>query len=270
MIVKLFHNELEYIIDTSKAVDISIPYIFNGNQPNLYNVKEGSSKPLKSNNIDWSVSLGASCNVPEISMNIHCTGTHTETVGHLLRDNGNIGKIFTELFLPTVLITVDPEIAKKTNDKYHCDINEDELIITLKIVKLQLEKYINFNPIALIIRTLPNDTKKRFQNYAKEPPPFLSNNAMSYINKLNISHLIVDIPSIDRMNDDGILGNHRIFWGDGLNPRSEVSEKTDKTITEMSYIPNFVKDGIYFLNIQIPNFVLDAAPSRLFLYKNIS
>jgi hypothetical protein len=68
------------------------------------------------------------------------------------------------------------------------------------------------------------------------------------------------------MSDSGILGNHRIFWGDGLNPKCEVNPNSEKTITELAYIPNSVEDGFYFLNIQIPHFVCDAAPSRPLLY----
>jgi hypothetical protein len=54
-----------------------------------------------------------------------------------------------------------------------------------------------------------------------------------------------------------------------LNPKCEVDPKSEKTITELAYIPNSVEDGFYFLNIQIPHFVCDAAPSRLLLYKVI-
>jgi arylformamidase len=68
------------------------------------------------------------------------------------------------------------------------------------------------------------------------------------------------------MDDKGLLGNHRIFWGDGLNANSEVNPDSQKTITELAYIPNRAKDGLYFLNIQIPHFVCDAAPSRPLLY----
>jgi hypothetical protein len=39
------------------------------------------------------------------------------------------------------------------------------------------------------------------------------------------------------------------------------------TITEMIYVPNEVEDGQYVLDLQIPNFVADAAPSRPVLYK---
>jgi len=89
------------------------------------------------------------------------------------------------------------------------------------------------------------------------------------IHELGIEHIIVDLPSIDRMSDNGILGNHRIFWGDGLNPNCKVNPNSEKTITELAYIKNSVEDGFYFLNIQIPHFVCDAAPSRPLLFKPI-
>ena len=39
-----------------------------------------------------------------------------------------------------------------------------------------------------------------------------------------------------------------------------------KTISELLYIPNSVLDGFGFLQIQIPNWGLDAAPSRPIFY----
>ena len=81
--------------------------------------------------------------------------------------------------------------------------------------------------------------------------------------------MVVDLPSIDRMSDNGILGNHRIFWGDGSNPKGEVNPNSKKTITELAYIQDEVIDGFYFLNIQLPHFQCDAAPSRPILMKII-
>ena len=104
-------------------------------------------------------------------------------------------------------------------------------------------------------------------NYENNIPPFFTNDALKYISDMDIEHLIVDIPSIDRMNDHGLLGNHRIFWNNGQNINEKVNQNSKKTITEMSYIPNNIKDGFFFLNLQIPHFVCDAAPSRPLLIK---
>ena len=69
------------------------------------------------------------------------------------------------------------------------------------------------------------------------------------------------------MEDDGILGNHRIFWSTSQDPRGSVDANSNRTITELAYIPNDVKDGFYFLNIQVPHFKCDAAPSRPMLIR---
>ena len=100
----------------------------------------------------------------------------------------------------------------------------------------------------------------------ENPPPFFTNDALKFLSN-KIQHLVVDIPSIDRVEDDGILGNHRIFWSKCSNPESKVNHDSLGTITELAYIPNHVEDGFYFLNIQIPNFLCDAAPSRPILIK---
>jgi len=267
MMIKISHHDSEYEIDSSQSVDLSIPYNFNGKQPNLYDVEKGKLSPLKTGSDLWSVSDGASCNVPEISMNIHCSGTHTESVGHLLENSSDIGSMLKDGILPTALITVLPESFQSTDEDYHCIINEDESVITATSIKLQFDKWKILYPQTLIIRTLPNNEEKQFLQFNESPPPFFTNSALKLIYELGINHLIVDIPSVDRMSDDGILGNHRIFWGDGHNPKGEVNPESEKTITEFAYIPNYVKDGFYFLNIQIPHFMCDAAPSRLLLYK---
>ncbi|MGR9108050.1 MAG: cyclase family protein, partial [Gammaproteobacteria bacterium] len=78
-----------------------------------------------------------------------------------------------------------------------------------------------------------------------------------------VRHLLVDLPSIDRLDDGGHLSNHRIFWelpekGPALNGRN----LSDKTITELIFAPDEIADGYYLLNLQIAPLVSDAAPSR--------
>jgi kynurenine formamidase len=111
---------------------------------------------------------------------------------------------------------------------------------------------------ALIIRTLPNDDSKRIRNYdVPTMPPYFLAEAMEFIVSLGVQHLLVDVPSIDRLDDGGKLANHRIFWHDA--PK--------RTITELIYVPNHLKDGCYLLNLQIAPFMADVAPSRPIVYE---
>ena len=51
------------------------------------------------------------------------------------------------------------------------------------------------------------------------------------------------------------------------NVKGEVNSDSKNTITELVYIPNEIQDGFYFVNIQLPHFKCDAAPSRPILMK---
>ena len=263
------HNDKTYKLDSKYSSDISIPYNFNGPQPNFYNVEPGTLKPLKIKNKLFSVKHGMSCNVFEAKFNIHCTGTHTECVGHLTEHNISVSKCINNIFFPTLLLTIAPINFSDCSDKYHIKINNNELVIDKKSLQSSFEHLKIFKPEALVIRTTPNPKNKQFYSYSKNTPPFFTNDAIQFLIKQNIKHLIVDLPSIDRMDDDGILGNHRIFWGQNNITNGKINLKSKKTITELAYIDNFFKDGFYFLNISIPNFQCDAAPSRPILFSPI-
>jgi len=78
---------------------------------------------------------------------------------------------------------------------------------------------------------------------------------------LGVKHLLVDIPSVDKEIDGGTLAFHHAFWN---VPEQPI---TNRTITELIYVPNEVEDGHYILELQVSNFDNDAAPSRPLLYK---
>jgi hypothetical protein len=76
-----------------------------------------------------------------------------------------------------------------------------------------------------------------------------------------IKHLLVDLPSVDKEKDDGMLLSHNAFW----NTDGEI--RMDATITEFIFVPNSVKDGKYLLNLMIAPFENDATPSKPILYE---
>jgi hypothetical protein len=60
---------------------------------------------------------------------------------------------------------------------------------------------------------------------------------------------------------------HRIFWGlDAPSRRAADARRPFGTVTELAWIAPTVPDGWYLLDLQIPAFVSDAAPSRPLLY----
>ena len=70
---------------------------------------------------------------------------------------------------------------------------------------------------------------------------------------------------MDRLFDEGNLSAHNIFWD--TKKKKYNSNTKHKTITEMIFVDNHIEDGSYLLNLQIPAFVSDAAPSRPIIFK---
>ena len=252
----------QYSVDFSEKYDISIPLFFNGLQPNTYGVDIASSKAYEDTQFIGDTRKGGPCNFETYTLTPHCNGTHTECIGHITNERISILSSLKEEMIPSTLVSVTP---KSTIENYTPVLNKEDLVITKEDLKIQL-KGVNTEFLkAIIIRTLPNYKEKKSIDYMKETPAFFSIDAMEYLVSLGVNHLLVDTPSVDRLFDDGYLSAHNIFWetkGKELNPNTQ-----NKTITEMIFVPSSVEDGAYLLNLQIPAFVSDAAPSRPIIYK---
>ena len=76
-----------------------------------------------------------------------------------------------------------------------------------------------------------------------------------------VEHLLIDLPSVDREEDEGKLLAHKAFWQYPDNIRRNA------TITELFYATPELKDDLYLLNLQIISLDLDVSPSKPTLYK---
>lgn len=221
-----------YGIDLASPLDIAIPVSFGKKQLTAFEGPPATRKPYKAGTFVGDVRHGGSCNCEVYTFSPHLNGTHTEGVGHLTKERIPVPQVG---IVPATLVTVTPKKG----------------VITPGLLK-------KVKPTeALIIRTLPNPLAKKTRNYSKVTPPYISAEGMIEIVKLGVRHLLVDFPSVDKV-DDTKLTAHRIFW---------AIEAKKKTITELVYVPAKVKDGAYLLNLQVAAFEADAAPSRPVLYK---
>ncbi|MGI8555697.1 MAG: cyclase family protein [Pyrinomonadaceae bacterium] len=276
MIISISFDNQVYKIDAEKPLNIAIPLNFNGAQPNAYGVEKASSKPCEAGNLIGDTRRGGSCNFEQVKFIPHCSGTHTESVGHITHERISVHDCLKDSFILANLISIKPENTGETTETYAVKLNENDKLITRKEIEKSL-KHIGANPKpeienltaeSLIIRTLPNDESKLSKTYLKAIPPFFSTEAMQFIRQLKIKHLLVDLPSIDRIFDDGKLSNHRAFWNVGQGSFQTNNETLiDNTVTELIYVPNEIADGNYLLNLQIAPFAADAAPSRPVIFK---
>lgn len=261
------HNIL-YEADISTPLDISIPLQFNGPQPNTYDVGIAVSKAFESGDFIGDTRRGGGCNFEEYTLIPHCNGTHTECVGHIVNDRISIQRILKDTLIPSALITVMTENAVSSVDSYSPSKTAGDMIISKKMLEEALRDVFPGFLEGLMIRTLPNEESKKNRLYMQQQPPFFSLEAMEYIVEKGVTHLLVDIPSVDRTFDEGKLSTHHIFWN--IQQGSHEVKKascSSKTITEMIYVPDEIPDGIYLLNLQIASFVADATPSRPVLFQ---
>jgi arylformamidase len=231
--------------DLSKPIDISIPLRAGEENVNAFYMPPARFEAFKAGSFIGDVNQGGSCNVFNVSFNPHGNGTHTETLGHISKEKHPIYKSLIQFFFIAELITVNPETQG------------DDKIISLDSIR---NKFEHNKPDALIIRTLPNQHTKINAHYSGTNPPYMSEDAASFLVQNGIKHILLDVPSIDREEDGGKLVAHHAFWNYPLHPRM------DCTITELIYVPDNVNDGSYLLNIQTASFDNDASPSKPVLF----
>ena len=256
------YKNQNFKIDLSKPFDISISLTNTDENPIAWYIEKPIIEPVVFGDWIGKVSKGSSTNFNNIFFNPHGHGTHTECLGHITREFYSINQCLKQFFFTAELISITPE-----------NINGD-FVITLKSISTALDVTENRTSTALsgtkeaiIIRTLPNLESKKHKNYSKTNPPYLSEEAATYIREIGIQHLLIDLPSVDREEDEGKLLAHKAFWNVKNVTNLNDDARLNCTITEMIYVDDSIKDGSYFLNLQIASFENDASPSKPILYK---
>ena len=246
MLTHVHYRSQKFIIDLSKPLDISIPMKASINNVNAWYLKEPIIEPVVIDNKTYTVADGASINFNNIKFNPHAHGTHTECVGHITKEKYSINNHLKQFFFLAEVITVAPENYMQ------------DFIISKKQLQFALG---NKKREALIVRTIPNTRDKLSKQYSHTNWPYFDREAMNYLVKKGIKHLLIDLPSVDKENDGGELVGHHVFW----NTNGVL--RLDATITEFIYVYNHIQDGKYMLNLQIAPFENDATPSKPILYK---
>lgn len=258
-------------VDLENGSDLSIPVEFSLADPNLYGIPHAVKETWQGDGITGDTRNGGSCNVDTLTITPHCHGTHTECIGHVTDERVSIADIAPKGLLNALIITLTPESILSAGESSRPALAPEDVGITKRVLRNALTAH-NANPgadsstfwtQAIIIRTYPNLTRKKSATYSDNSAPFFSIEAIQYIIDLGIKHILVDLPSLDRLFDDGEMAAHRTWWE--LEPRSHATPHGPaffRTITELLYIPDSINDGLGLLSIQIPPFQSDAAPSR--------
>jgi len=245
MIIQLTSAGRDYQVDLAKGIDLSIA-VTEGPQVNAYWASPTDMEPFRMGDWVGEVRQGGSVNYRNIRFNPHGNGTHTECVGHISPEIYSINRHFKQFHSIAQLVSVSPEELA----------NGDRVITAALLQREGLQQ-----AEAFIIRTLPNSDSKRTHNYSGTNPPYFTVDAIEALMEKGCRHLLTDLPSLDREQDEGKLLCHRSFWKYPEHPRM------DCTITELIHVPDSAADGVYLLNLQVAAFENDAAPSRPVIFE---
>ncbi len=256
--------------DVNAPADLAIVLEFDGAQPSFFVATPASSEPLRLGGFTGSVASGASCNCAVHSLAPHCHGTHTECVGHVTRRPVTIASLTPVAPAVALVVSVRPELlGERATGVPGGHAADTDLVITRGALEGAAAAWRDAPFTAVVIRTLPNSTDKRHHAYSgsPSPAPYFLPDAMCWLVERAVSSLVVDLPSLDRADDGGHLAAHRVFWG--LPPGSDDAAQATRgraLVTELAYVPDTAPDGLYLLDLHVPAFGADAAPSRPVLY----
>jgi kynurenine formamidase len=249
MIAEITHHGRTFRVDLGKPIDLSWPLHDGEGQLRAWWVDPVRMEPVRSGSMVYAVKEGAPVNFRTITFNPHGHGTHTESVGHIAPDIHPVGALFKRYFFTAQVVSFRPEERRAPDQR-------TDLVITFE----QLRHAVNDRPPeALVIRTLPPHTDQS-RDRSGSNPPYMQSTACAWLRSIGVKHLLLDLPSVDREEDGGVLAAHHAFW-DFPN-----TVDLERTISELLNVPAHVRDGDYLLELQLPHFMNDAAPSRPVLY----
>lgn len=256
------------IVDFSAPLSIAIPLDFGGPQPSCFDAPAAAAEPYRTGGFVGDTRSGGSCNCEILQVAPHCNGTHTECVGHVTEERIAVTDCVPGGILRALLVSLNPVAADSTAEDSDPAPEDGDRLLTAGALAAGVARFTGPPPQAIVIRTLLTAAGPPNRTYSgPAPAPYLSRQAASWLVDRGIDHLVLDLPSADRARDGGRLTAHRIFFGLPAGSRSaSAAGRPHASITELAWIPPAIPDGWYLLDLQIPAFLADAAPSRPLLY----
>lgn len=249
---------VEVSVDLRRPISLAMPIDFSGHEARHFGAPLPSAKPFTTPGFCGAVISGASCNCATITLTPHCNGTHTECVAHLTGETLNAHEVIPPGLLAALLISITPIESASSTESTEPAPQPGDCLITRKALEQAWPKDLPATPSALVVR-IPHAWLAR--------APYLSKEAATLLVERTIEHLVVELASIDRGQDEGRLMAHRVFFGlpRGSHALSQA-QRPQCTVTEFARIPAGLTDGFYLLELRGPAIGGDAVPSRPLLY----
>ena len=243
---------LDRCVDLSRPLDPARPTIAFGLPP-------VEVAPFRAGGFVGDTREGGAVNCALVSLAPHGSGTHTECVGHIIDARTSVSATLRAPLLLGQLVWIACEAIGASGERYDAPHAEDARVITRRALEDALDP--DAPSDALVIARHGGDQPS---DWTGSNPPYLTSDAACWLAQRGVQHVLLDVPSIDREEDDGLLPNHRHFWAVPLGGRALTPEsRAAATISELLHIPPETPAGAYALFVQLPPLALDAAPSRV-------
>ena len=249
-------------IDLAAPVSLARLVRFDGGGPRHFGAPAARARPLAAPGFSGEVRRGASCNCATIELTPHCNGTHTESVAHLVDESLDVCDLVPLGLMPALVVSAAPVAAAATDEDSEPAPQPGDRLLTRAALLAGWPATLPFAPRALVLRSGAHEDDDEIAD-GDATAPYLSRQLVGELVARGIEHLVLDLPSLDRSEDDGRLTAHRIFFG--LPPGSVQREEAERplcTITELATFPDGLRDGPCALQLQLPAFTGDAVPSR--------
>jgi arylformamidase len=258
-------------VDLKSPIDLSWRVRFDEAAPRAFGLPPARTRAVEVGGFVGDTRRGGSCNCETHTLTPHGDGTHTEGVGHILQQRVPVVALFTDALLPCLVLTVAPvPLASVSDDVSGNHAPEDRVIDELSLqdalTRVHTDAAVAQLPrAALVVRTRPA-TAAPASAYTGTNPPYFTVDAAAWVRAQGFAHVIVDLPSLDREDDGGLLGAHHAFFDVTAHQHSLAGAPESRTVTELARVPADVADGAYALSLQLAPLEADAVPSRPLLY----
>ena len=263
--------------DLDDVVDISLPIRFDREAGRAFSLPGAKTAPVEGGGFVGAVKRGGSCNCATHSLTPHGDGTHTEGPGHISADAHTVRP--PPALLLCALIHVTPRPLEASLDDVAGNHRHDDLVVDVDLLDHALAAAAippEVRPEAVVVVTGAG-WATRDGSFSGTNPPYLTPDATAYLRARGFAHLLVDLPSVDREDDGGLLSAHHAFFEVPRGLQRDLAAKLTThdaeapgnpggTITELCAVDVDVPAGLYVLNLQVAAVDADAAPSRPLLY----
>jgi len=245
-----------------RAVDLSIP-VDPGQAALAFSLPDAVSAPFRAGGFVGDVAQGGSVNCHTLSFCAHGNGTHTECVGHIVKDHVHVGDAVPYGPMPACVFTLSTTALAESGEHTDGKSAPDDRVVTARGLDARRRAIAPRDAHLFVVVLRLDDARGHAgRAWSGTNPPYFTRELCALLRAWGTHHVVVELPSLDREDDGGTVPAHHAFFGVESGARALARAPEPRTVTELAVVPDDVTDGECLLDLQVAPIRSDAAPSR--------